>query len=319
MNSVKPMSSYVSGDVALDKFLQSKDVSTLADAPLVFETTPKFTSLLCCQGVAACVGTFGFSLCCCPIGTFCPGQLLPYHKLQVRPVIEPRLPLASPQLPPAPSSLDPAPGGANVAALTSQCYACGPTPGQCGYLPNTSASVPSQLNYDSVQFEAAANDCCFHIAKTQKMLPLEKIQDVQLTTGCCETCFGLQTVRVETAAGAGMPEVFAPFLKDPQRAREALQVAVRAYRSAPGVQPGMSRSGGGGGGLQGRLQRLDRLVDSGALSKQEAADMRVGVLAAEQDPTPLLLEAVQLRDSHLITPAEFERLIAKLASRAKAS
>ena len=40
----------------------------------------------------------------------------------------------------------------------------------------------TKLDRDAVRFSSAANDCCFHIAKVQKTVPLQVIQDVQLQT-----------------------------------------------------------------------------------------------------------------------------------------
>jgi hypothetical protein len=37
-----------------------------------------------------------------------------------------------------------------------------------------------EVDHDAVSFSTAANDCCCHIAKTQKTVPLQVIQDVQL-------------------------------------------------------------------------------------------------------------------------------------------
>lgn len=36
--------------------------------------------------------------------------------------------------------------------------------------------VRPQLNADSITYNDAANDCCCHIAKTQKTIPLDRIQ-----------------------------------------------------------------------------------------------------------------------------------------------
>lgn len=35
-----------------------------------------------------------------------------------------------------------------------------------------------------VQVSTANNDCCCHIASTLKTVPLEKVQDVELSTNC---------------------------------------------------------------------------------------------------------------------------------------
>ena len=40
----------------------------------------------------------------------------------------------------------------------------------------------TKLDRDAVRFSSAANDCCFHIAKTHKSILLSNIQDVQLQT-----------------------------------------------------------------------------------------------------------------------------------------
>ena len=39
-----------------------------------------------------------------------------------------------------------------------------------------------EVDQDAVTFATAGNDCCFHIAKVQKTVPLQVIQDVQLQT-----------------------------------------------------------------------------------------------------------------------------------------
>lgn len=56
-----------------------------------------------------------------------------------------------------------------------------------------------KLDADSVVFHSAFNDCCCHIAVSQQTIPLSAIQDVQLQSGCLQTCFGLKEVRVQTA------------------------------------------------------------------------------------------------------------------------
>jgi hypothetical protein len=47
----------------------------------------------------------------------------------------------------------------------------------------------------------------------------------------------------------------------------------------------------------------------------EAQAARVGVLAAERDPTPRLMEAKDLLDRQLLTPDEFARLKAAMLAQ----
>lgn len=169
-----------------------------------------------------------------------------------------------------------------------------------------------------MQISTAANDCCCHIATTQKTVPLEKIQDVELQESCINTCFGLKQVNVQTAGTGGLvPEVAAAFLASPEQARLAIQTAVKLHKqhmTAPGQLPGMQRDlatgakGSPGGGLMQRLQCMEQLIARGVLSKDEFSGLKVAVLAAEHDPTQRLLEAADLHDKGLLSRQEFELL-----------
>jgi hypothetical protein len=70
-------------------------------------------------------------------------------------------------------------------------------------------------------------------------------QDVELQSNCLLTCFGLKAVNIQTAGQGGtvLPEVSAVFLAQPEKVREAVQLAVKLYR-----QPGRAAGGAGGGG-----------------------------------------------------------------------
>lgn len=83
--------------------------------------------------------------------------------------------------------------------------------------------------------------------------------------------------------------------------------------SAPGAVAGMTRAGGLGGGLGGgniaaRVSTMDTLVRRGALSPEEAARIRVSVLASETDPMPRLVDAANAMDQAIITPNEFAQV-----------
>lgn len=110
-----------------------------------------------------------------------------------------------------------------------------------------------------------SNDCCFHIATTQKTIPLDKVQDVQLNTNCCLSCFHLKSVDVQTAGqGSAMAEVTAAFCKNPEQAREAIRLAVKrakeagpagaALMAAPGQQAMSAAAGAAAGGAGGGLR-----------------------------------------------------------------
>jgi hypothetical protein len=78
--------------------------------------------------------------------------------------------------------------------------------------------------------------------------------------------------------------------------------------AAPAVPQGMSRAAG----LGGRLQRLADLVARGSLTAEEAAAVRVPVLAAPTDPTLPLAEAAALAADGSITADEYAELKASM-------
>lgn len=124
------------------------------------------------------------------------------------------------------------------------------------------------------------------------------LQDVELKTNCLLSCFGLKAVNVQTAGQGGtpFPEISALFLKDPEKVREALQLAVKLYRQqgggagaggppgrapvaawaevqVPAAKGGKSR---GSQGLAQRLPELEGLVTRGVLGRAEADGLKVG-------------------------------------------
>ncbi|WIA22547.1 hypothetical protein OEZ86_009535 [Tetradesmus obliquus] len=178
-----------------------------------------------------------------------------------------------------------------------------------------------RLDADSVELKSAANDCCCHVAESTKSVPLEKITDVELQESCLHTCFGLKSINVQTA-GSGMPtaEVSAGFLQAPDQARQAISLAAKLHRQRmpygasappPAQQNGMQR-GLNAAQLSTRLQALEQLVVKCALTREEAAALKVPVLAAEQDPLQRLAEAKDLQDRGLLTAAEYASLKAAL-------
>lgn len=201
-----------------------------------------------------------------------------------------------------------------------------------------------RLERDSVTFQSANNDCCCHVAKTLKTLPMDKIQDVELQSNCLLTCFGLKAVNIQTAGQGGTstawtgsgpmgPEVSAAFLRSPEKVREAIRLAVKLYRQQ-GTQAGtstggyaaprapvpawgeVSAAGPKGSSLVQRLQDLEGLVTHGVLTRAEADGLKVCVLAAPNESwLSRLGEAADLRDRGLITPEEFGQLKASLITQ----
>lgn len=51
-----------------------------------------------------------------------------------------------------------------------------------------------QLSKDALHVTMPNNDCCCHVDVLKTSIPLDKIQEVQLSQGCCESCFGLHSV-----------------------------------------------------------------------------------------------------------------------------
>ncbi|KAG2444618.1 hypothetical protein HXX76_001362 [Chlamydomonas incerta] len=135
--------------------------------------------------------------------------------------------------------------------------------------------------------------------------------------------FSLKQVNVETAAGAGR-EVEAAFCAEPEKVRDAIQLAARLHKaamSAPGAVAGMTRAGALGGGLGGgssiaaRVSAMEGLARRGALSPEEVTRIRVPVLAAESDPLPRLVDAANAMDQAIITPNEFALIKAKIIAQ----
>jgi hypothetical protein len=116
------------------------------------------------------------------------------------------------------------------------------------------------------------------------------LQDVELQSNCCLTCFGLKAVNVQTAGQGGtiMPEVSATFLKSPEKVREAIRLAVKlnkqqgqgnggygAPRAPMSAWGAVAPAPKGSGSLMQRLQDMDGLVARGVLSRAEADGLKV--------------------------------------------
>ncbi len=159
----------------------------------------------------------------------------------------------------------------------------------------------------------------------------------------CDTSLLPAQLEVQTAIRdgeweAGQPRnarrdkaaVQAAFLADPERAREAIRLAIRLHhrrrtattapvQAAPMAQAaaangdsGGSAAGGGGsaaggGGLAERLARMQALVARGTLTAEEAA----GVRAAPEDPTARLVEAADLAATGAIAAEELAEVKAR--------
>ena len=170
-----------------------------------------------------------------------------------------------------------------------------------------------QLDDHSVQLFEAGNDCFCHIAKQRKLIPLDKIQDIQVGQDCAQTCFEVKVISILTG-GAGTE--YAAFLDSPDEVRTCISLAARIVQQkgsgAPATQNSMAA---GGGSLASRLSNIEKLVQRAALTPDEVAQLRVPFLSAERDLTPLLMEAADLRDAHTLTQSEFDSLKARLLAR----
>ena len=166
-----------------------------------------------------------------------------------------------------------------------------------------------QIDDHNVQLFEATNDFCCHIAKTRKMIPLDKIQDIQVGQDCAQTCFGVKVLSILTG-GAGTE--YAGFLDSPDEVRACISLAARLVqqKGAPSTQNSM-----GTGSLATRLSALDKLVQRGAITADEVARCRVAFLSEERDLTVLLTEAADLRDNRTLTGEEYGELKRRLLAR----
>ena len=67
-----------------------------------------------------------------------------------------------------------------------------------------------RMNYKS--------DCWF--VRQDKMVPYDRIQDVNVTENCCERCWGVHSVSIQTAGGGPAPEITMIAPKNPKELRD---------------------------------------------------------------------------------------------------
>ncbi|PSC71484.1 COBW domain-containing 1-like [Micractinium conductrix] len=167
-----------------------------------------------------------------------------------------------------------------------------------------------KLDNEALHISTPVNDCCWHVNTVKQTVPLDRIQDVTLSQGCCEAKFGLHSVMLNWLA---QPELAAEAIK--KAARQQKQAAL----AAPMQAAGMARNAPGGAALSSRLARLEGLVAAGRLTAEEAAGARVKVLTAAEDPTQPIAEAAGLLDRGAISAAEYAAIKAQWLSAAAAS
>lgn len=194
---------------AVHRFLEAQDLALL-DKPLVFERTDQWNTYQCCLGLSGCVCTLGVSALWCPVGTFCPAVIFKQHNLQVGVASGARQTRRLRRFSAAHMCRG---GGVDAILLFSGVtlqQTCTrlhsvahrdqsppshtQTPSCCTHCPTRPASAALQLDKDAVQLNSASNDCCCHIASSVKTVPLEKIQDVELSKDWVQSIFGLQMV-----------------------------------------------------------------------------------------------------------------------------
>lgn len=179
----------------LDMFLQSGDLRYI-ERGIQFHKSASFASYVCCLGHATNFLCLCVPGCFCPVGVWCPHT---FNKdgfdLTVRSLRSPlpsSSPAATPLRPTTPtrSAQPPAKPPAPAARRASRPPAQPPTryfPARPRLLPAGVSPGTQQLTQDALVYRSASNDCCFSIATTEKTVPLDKIQDVQLRTSAGAT------------------------------------------------------------------------------------------------------------------------------------
>ena len=200
-----------------------------------------------------------------------------------------------------------------------------------------------ELDAHTVHLYDARNDFCCHIAKTRKIIPLSKIQAVQESQDCVQTCFGLKVVSIltgvkenqacsfidthcygvkilsEVPVGDGIER--AVFLDCPDDVFAAISIAaqlrqasVALARASPNHVNTMGDSGGSHGGhgchgeLAARLHDIRELTARGMLAAADADRLRAPLLAAARDIPRLLLQAADARDAGRLRADELDAL-----------
>jgi len=134
-----------------------------------------------------------------------------------------------------------------------------------------------------------------YLFRADKMVPYDRIQDVNITDNCVQRCFGVHSVSIQTAGGGQVPELMIIAPKNPGQLRDQI-IAHRdgiVHGTSSGAPPQSSRRDDGTGTTQlttststtsplihagqssqelaeinRTLQRIEKLMESG-LNKME--------------------------------------------------
>jgi hypothetical protein len=90
-----------------------------------------------------------------------------------------------------------------------------------------------RINYKS--------DCWF--VRTDKMVPLERIQDVNITQDCIARACGISNISIQTAGGGDKAEVTIVAPKNPQQLRDRIMATRDAFVHGSGSHTGDSALG----------------------------------------------------------------------------
>jgi Bacterial PH domain len=113
--------------------------------------------------------------------------------------------------------------------------------GPCVYCCALEFMKSQQVTFEDAKRIHYRSECCYN--KVDRMIPFDRIQDVDVVQNCCQRCYGVHVVTVSTAGSAeGPTAIVAP--TDPYRLRDRL-AAIREHHTGM-----MSPQGGlGGGGI----------------------------------------------------------------------
>ncbi len=112
-------------------------------------------------------------------------------------------------------------------------YGLGITCCYCAYKQVSSQEL--NLENNRVHYKS---DCCLY--RQDKMVPLDRIQDVNIVENCCHRLWGVADIQIQTAGGGEKPEITIIAPKDPKKVRDHIMAARDAFVHTGAASEGIS-------------------------------------------------------------------------------
>lgn len=111
------------------------------------------------------------------------------------------------------------------------------------------------------------SDCW--VCREDKMVPLDRIQDINIGQNCCQRMFGITDISIQTAGGGERPEIVITAAKNPVMVRDAIMAKRDAHAGISNGTDGVSSDKSPLLGsehsvdIRNTLLRIEKLVEKG--------------------------------------------------------